>query len=293
MAYQEWSITIGGTRHSFDPVEVVSWSVAGREYIVDDTPAPRQDGRWFGQDFAIPGDVEIELIIRAPKGNRQERFEAVSAMRTAFTEVWNADAVRNTAGAVAELEIAGEVVVEGRPRHVDWDDSRVTYGIIRGTAVFVRDIDQVFSSSSGWQSAVLGLIPAQSGGLKAPLKAPLRTTSESTRAAPLIVGGNAPAWPVLELKGPIQSNAQLLVHNRWRIFINRALGPFDTVRIDTRPGKRATYLNGQPRQILDPRSSMLGDCSLLPGTNVLSLRGSSIEGTAQVTVQWRDTRGAI
>jgi hypothetical protein len=145
----------------------------------------------------------------------------------------------------------------------------------------------------GWNSFTLDLVPAQSGGLKAPLKAPLRTTVESTRAAPVEVGGDAEAWPIYDLKGPIQSDAQLEVPQRWRLYLNRPLNQFQTATIDTRPGRRATYLNGRPAQLLDPRSSLLSECSLLPGNNVIALRGASVQGTASVAGRFRNTKGAI
>lgn len=297
MSYETWSITSNGVKYNFDDVEVTNWDVAGRDFRIDDADRPREDGRFFGIDYVNPGDVEIDLIIRARGKTRQDRFEAASAIRGAFDTAWNADPIRLTNGATSELVIAGRVMVEGRPRHVDWDDSRATFGIIRGTALFVRATSELYAvdedGNAGWRDATLMLVASQIGGLKDPLKAPLRTSVESTRAAPIEVGGTAPAWPVIEMTGPIQSNAQVEVPGRWRVYLNRALAWNQTARIDTRPGRRATYLNDSPVQLLDPRSSLLSECSLFPGPNVVALRGASLEGTASVRLLWRDTKGNI
>lgn len=297
MSYGTWSITSGNNTYKFDDVEVVSWDVAGRDYRVDDTDRPREDGRYLGVDYANPGDVQIELIIRARGKTRQERFDAAQDIRAAFDTAWNADNIRGRVGATSELVIAGRSMVEGRARAVDWDDSRATFGIIRGTALFVRATNSVYSVDdsgvAGWESATLQLVPSQVGGLKASLKAPLRTTVESTRAAPVRVNSSVEAWPVIELTGPIQSNAQVEVPGRWRIYLNRGLAWNQKAVIDTRPANRATYINGKPVQILDARSSLLTECSLKPGDNVVALRGASIEGTASVTIRWRRMKGTI
>lgn len=297
MSYGTWSLTSGPNVYNFDDVEVTSWNIDGRDYRVDDTDRPREDGRYMGVDFANPGDIQVEVIIRARGRTRQDRFDAAQEIRSKFDIAWNADNIRDRVGATSELVIAGRSMVEGRARSVDWDDSRAIFGILRGSALFVRSTEQVFSvdSSGGaaWHSATLQLVPSQIGGLRAPLKAPLRTTVESTRAAPVRVDSPVEAWPIIEMVGPIQSNAQVEVPGRWRLYLNRGLAWNQTARIDTRPGSRATYINNKPVQILDPRSSLLTECSLNPGNNVVALRGASIEGTASVSLRWRNEKGSI
>lgn len=292
-----WKITYDGTGHEFGAVFVEQVQVGSIVYRVDDSAAPRMDGIYFGQDFADPGDIEITVAVEAAGViDTAARRALVAAQVATFTKAWDAAEARSKPGALVELH-AGELgIFEGRPRGLEWDRTDYASGFLRGRARFIRDSLVSYppeSEGGGWHSATLQLVPSQVGGLKAPLKAPLRTSAESTRAAPLEVGGDAEAWPVLDLAGPIQSDAQLLVHGRWRLYLNRPLNQFQTAQIDTRPGRRATYLNGVPVQLLDPRSSLLAECSLLPGSNTLSLRGSSIEGTASVTARWRNTRGAI
>lgn len=293
MTYCDWSITVSGASHNFDPVEVVSWNIGGREYRADDTDRPRTDGRWFGQDFATPGDVEIDLIIRAKGKTRQERFDNAMAIRNEFTAAWSGDKIRFTPGAVAELQIAGTAIVEGRPRHVDWDDERATFGIIRGKAVFVRDLDQAFEPGEMWQSVTVGLVPVQSGGLIAPLIAPLSTTRTSTRARPFEVVSDSPVWPIITVQGPLQSGGTVELTNGWTLALNTALAYDQKAVFDTRPGKRTMKLNGKTMNLLSPTGARLSQLSIPPGIQEVALRGKSLEGTASVRVQWRNIKKVI
>lgn len=293
MSYCDWAITIGGARHVFGEVEVVSWDIGGREYRTDDTDRPRTDGRWFGQDFATPGDVQIELIIRAKGATRQERFDNAMALREQFTRVWNGDKIRFTPGAVAELEIAGRALVEGRPRHVDWDDTRATFGVIRGSALFVRDLDQAFEPGASWESTTVGLVPLQQGGLIAPLIAPLTTARRSSRARSFEVTSEEDVWPIITVQGPLQSGGKVELTGGWSLHLNTALAYDQKAVFDTRPGKRTMKLNGRSRNLLAPTGARLSQLSIKPGIHEVALRGTSLEGTATVKLQWRNVKKVI
>lgn len=293
MSYEDWALTVGTRRHPFGEVEVTSWTIGGREYRTDDTDRPRTDGRYFGQDFANPGDVEISVIIRAQGGDRQERFEKAMAIRDKFTEVWNADSIRLTPGATAELEIAGKAIVEGRPRHIDWDDSVATFGIIRGTALFVRNFDTGYSPGAGWRNITIDLVPPAVGGLKAPLVAPLTTTRGSDRGRPFTVGGDGAVWPIITVYGPISSGAQVELVNGWTVKLNRSLAYDQRATLDTRPGKRTMKLNNRAVNLLDPTGARLSQLSIKPGNQEIALRGTSLEGTARVKVEWREIKKVI
>lgn len=299
MSYCDWAITIDDVRHPFGAVEVSSWVIGGREYRTDDTSRPRTDGRYFGQDFADPGDIEINLLIRAKGADRQAKFENAMAIRGEFTDIWNGDTVRFVPGKVAELEIAGRAIVEGRPRYIDWDDNLATFGIIKGHALFVRNFDEAFtldSSGSGgtvWEEVTVGLVPAQIGGLIAPLVAPLTTAASSTRARPFTVGGESAVWPIISVQGPIQSGARVELTHGWAIQLNRGLAYDEVAVLDTRPGKRSMSVNGQPTNLLSPAGDRLSQVSIDPGVHEVSLRGASLEGTATVTLKWREVKKVI
>lgn len=296
-----WRLAYEGTDYEFGthehPVEVTEWEQGADIHDVDDERLPRADGVAFGQDFIEAGEIVVSVKIDftdAPYPH-DECVRLAMRARSELARVWRADAVRSRPGAVAELTIGGEFLVEGRPRRARFDDALQASAVIYAELPFVPESSGAYmvGDAGGWHEAIMRLVPSQVGGLKAPLRAPLRTSVESTRAATVQVDGDAPAHGIYELRGPIQSDAQIEIPTRWRLYLNRPLGDFDTATIDTRPGHAATFLNGVAVQLLDPRSSLLSECTLLPGPNILTLRGSSIEGTAQVTARWRNKIGAF
>lgn len=293
MSFCNWALTIRDQRRVFGDVEVTSWTVGGRDYRTDDTDRPRADGRYFGQDYVLPGDVEIELLIRARGKTRQERFDNAMAIREDFTSFWNADNIRLNPGEVTELEIAGRAIVEGRPRHIDWDDNITTFGVIRGKALFVRGMDQSYAPGEGWNEVTVGLVPVQQGGLIAPLIAPLTTARSSTRARPFEVDSNGPVWPIITVQGPLQSGGKVELTNGWSLHLNRGLAYDERAVFDTRPGRRSMQLNGKSMNLLSPTGARLSQLSIPPGIQEVALRGTSLEGTASVKLEWRNLRKVI
>lgn len=300
--YGPWKLSYAGTTYTFGTsahaVELVGWESDADSYRVDDAPAPRADGVWFGEDFIEPGEVQISVKIdftTAPYGPEECARLALEA-RDTLDRVWRAEALRREPGALAELVMGGEQMIEGRPRRARFDTSFQGRGLIYAELSFIPANTMRYAvdkaGNAPWQSVSLALVAAQAGGLKSPLKEPLRTSVESSRAAPVTITGST-AYPIYELRGPIQSAAQLEVPGRWRLYLNRGLTEFQTARIDTRPGHLGTYLDNRPVQVLDPRSNLLAECTLLPGANVLALRGSSLEGTAKVTARWRESKAGM
>lgn len=300
--YGDWVLSYPGTTFEFGPldqvVKVQRWQFAGETYRTDDTVLPRQDGVAFGKDFVEAGELAIEILIdfSSYPHPASERAAMAWAARTEFKQVWRADRVRQTPAAVAELTIGGEILIEGRPRRVVWNDDAQNVGTVKGTAYFVpagTGVLDVSGDRGGWHEQTVGLVPPQVGGLKAPLKAPLTTSVESTRARPFTVDGDVPAWPIVTVKGPLGAGGQVELTSRWRMPLNRALGPFDTAVIDTRPGHRGMTLNRRPVNLLTAGAVQLADASLVPGPHELALRGTSLEGTASASVRWRTTRESI
>ncbi|QIK64144.1 hypothetical protein G7068_13755 [Leucobacter viscericola] len=299
--YGDWQLIYEGTDLRFGTrehnVEFVKLTVSGDVYRTDDSQLPRQDGTAFGQDFIESGQLAIAVKIdftTYPAGP-DECARLAWAARQAFERGWRADPVRRTPGAVCELVMGGEQAIEGRPRGVSWNDDHQGVGLITGSALFVPAGTGVFdmSDGGGWHTQTVGLVPPQTGGLKAPLKAPLSTSVESSRARPFTVAGDVPAWPIITVKGPLGSGAQVELTSRWRMPLNRSLGAFDVVEIDTRPGHRGMTLNGRAANVLTSGAVQLADAAMAPGPQELALRGTSLEGTATASVRWRTTKESI
>lgn len=298
--YGDWSLTSQGRAYRFGtpshPVEVVDWAFAGDGYRTDDTSNPRADGLAFGQDFIDPGELSIQLQIdftTYPAGVVECARRAWSA-RTEFSQAWRADGVRGRPGELSELIVGGEFMIEGRSRRVVWDDSAQNVGFIRGQAYFSpagTGLYDVSGAGGGWNAHTIGLMPPQHGGIRAPIKAPVTTAYESSRARSFEVGGIDPVWPIVTIKGPLMTGAQLELTGGWRMPLNRALGAFDVARIDTRPGHRSMTLNGRPANLLRDDAVMLSDASIAPGMQEIALRGRSLEGTATASIEWLNRLG--
>ncbi|KKI18708.1 MULTISPECIES: hypothetical protein [unclassified Leucobacter] len=300
--YGDWILTYPGTAYRFGPpqwpVQFVGVEVSTDSYRVDDTAVPRGDGQLFGQDFVEPGEIKISVKIdftTAPYPVEECARLAWEA-RTELARVWRADAVRQTPGLLAELTMGGVQMVEGRPRRAKFDDDHQGVGLIFAELYFVPADPTAYTvdadGNSTWHEQTVDLVPPISGGLVAPLVAPLSTMYDSDRSRPFVVGGTAPAWPIIRVKGPINAGAQVDLVSRWTVRLTRALAYDETAEIDCRPGRQASRLNGQGRNVLAPDTDF-SRLSMTPGPQELTLRGTSMEGTASVTVRWRETRGAI
>lgn len=298
--YDDWVLTSAGDSYAFGPknraVQVAGFAFAGDGYRTDDTANPRADGTAFGQDFVESGEIAIQLVINYTDSPlpAADRARLAWAERMAFTHAWRADNVRERPGAMSELIVGGEFMIEGRSRRVTWNDDAQNVGLIKGTALFVpagTGMYDVRGGSGGWNTHTIGLMPPQHGGLKAPLKAPLTTSFESSRARSFVVGGSDPVWPIVTIRGPLMTEAQFELTGGWRMPLNRALGEFDVAVIDTRPGHRSMTLNGRAANVLRDDGVMLTDASIAPGPQEISLRGRSLEGTATATIEWLNRFG--
>lgn len=163
----------------------------------------------------------------------------------------------------------------------------------------MRNFDEIYapgSSGSGgidWEEVTVGLVPAQIGGLVAPLVAPLTTAASSTRARPFTVGGVGDVWPIISVHGPIQTGARVELTHGWSIQLNRPLAYDEVATIDSRPGQRSMDVNGRAMNVLSPAGDRISQVSMSPGVHEVSLRGTSLEGTATVTLKWREVKKVI
>lgn len=293
-----WSLRYAGESYEFNHVSVTSVEVEGRSYRVDDATNPRSDGVTFGEDFADPGDVQLELFInfqhvRNLEMQRMMLREAASD----FLASWDAVKIRRDPWGIAEFTIPKLGMFEGRPRRAEWDWSTFGLGYLVGAATFVRDSTEMIQLDDGgeasWHFVEVGIeSPSVKSGWVFPLVFPLQNLEPVVKSTWLEVSGQD-AWPLIEVSGPLQSGASLEVTNGWRIVLNRALAFDEVARIDTRPGRRISTVNDSPRNILAPSSSLLSELQLTPGPHQISLRGVSTTGLATARLSWRTTKAGI
>lgn len=300
--YGDWILTYEGTEYRFGPpgrpVELIDWEFSTDSYEVDDTANARGDGIVFGQDFIQAGELKITVKIDftdAPYP-AAECARLAWETRAALIDVWRADRIRRDTGAVAQLNMGGTQIVEGRPRRFRPDDSRQNVGFIEVELFFIPSDPVVYELVDGgespWHEHTVSLAPAEMGFLSEPLTEPLSSAVGSSSTGSFTVGGNTTSWGVFFVQGPLQVGGRLELVSHWTADLNRALRYDEVAVFDTRPGHYLMTLNGSPVNLLAPTGARLSDMSMEPGPQSLALRGSSVEGTATATVRWRNTRGA-
>lgn len=289
----EWKLSYTGTDVTFGPadldvVNLAAPEVSDPDIETDDARRPRADGVAFGVDFRGGQTVTFDLAVCG-------RDEA--ATRAAYAKLataWRGDGIRTQPGAVAALYTrrgGSTRVAFGRPRRFAGNVEHVHQGLITAVCDFACADDRWYDADE--QTREVALVPAPSGGLLSPLASPLATTRTSDRSFVIDVGGDLPAWPVIEVTGPIVTPVVEVV-GRWSVGLTTHLAFDQTAVIDTRPWARSVFQNGVPiGGTLSRASTRLSKASLPPGRHEVVLRGVSGEGTAVARVRWRDSYSTL
>jgi len=286
----EWRLSYPGTDLTFGTSATAIFNrttpVIGDADIRNaDVDRPRADGKAFGVDFFGGQNITFDLGVRAPTE------PAVRAEVSALRAAWRADAVRKTPGAVAELHTryAGrERVAYGRPRRFAPDFTNLSLTRIASVTADFACVDDLFYGAQEITSPRIGTVTRAGGGLLAPLRSPLSTTVSSDRSVVIDVETDLPAWPIIEINGPI-TNPVVEVVGVFRIEVKRALAYDETLIIDTRPWKRTAILNDSGSIAGAVRGTRLSDAALNTGSYEVALRGDDLTGTADAFIRWRAT----
>lgn len=288
LAANEWSLSYGDVYTRFGtertPVfNVTTPDLGDTEIAASDTPRPRADGVAFGVDFRGGRTVAFDLGVR---GNSEVdvRSHAADLART-----WRGDGVRDVPGAVAELRAnysGRERLIYGRPRKYAAITKDANQHYIAVVADFAA-VDDVFYDGAE-STRDISLAPSSTGGLSAPLASPLSTVGDSTSSAGITVVGELPAWPVVEIRGPIVDPV-VEVLGAFRFELRATLAYDDVVEIDARPWCRTILRNGGGNLAgsLTRTSTRLARSGIPPGTHALSLRGQDASGSASASLTWR------
>jgi hypothetical protein len=290
----EWLLRYGSTSYTFGPadLDVVNMSapdMSDVEVRADDFDRPRSDGRAFGSDFRGARTITFSLgVLGESEAEVRDRLAVLS-------NVWRADAVRSTPGALAEMVVqyAGrERSCFGRPRKFAHSDEDAAQGFIPVTATFDTADDLWYSATSTDQT--LSIAGGVGGGLLAPLASPLGTTQNSDRSVAIEARGDLPAWPVITISGPI-TNPEIEVMNLWKIRLATTIAEGQSVVIDTRPWAR-TVVRSDGASLAGAftrDSRRLSNAYIPAGRYELAFRGSSPTGTATAHLSWRDTYSSL
>lgn len=282
----DWHLSYGNTDFAFGTIgskfvfpQDSPPAVGTPDINHEDADRPRGDGIMFGTDFRGGTTVTFDVEV-----NGADETEAW-ALYQRFANVWRADEVRSTPGAIATLTSHTGRVTFGRPRRIQPKLDLTPFGLTAVSCDFATADDLWYGPQ---QYATVKLVPDLGGGLVAPLSAPLSTTATSDRSQTFTVDGLLPVWPTITLNGPI-TNPTIEVVGVFKMSFNVTLAADDQLIIDTRPWARSILRNGAGLAgALDPRTSRLSQASVPPGTYNLSLRGASATGTPQARIAWRN-----
>lgn len=225
-----------------------------------DEHVSRADAVRFGEDFITAASVALPVTAR---GRDQAETEA---LRAEFLRFWRGDNVRKAPGRLVELVAPSGRRMFGRTRRPMVNSDSEKFGIARITAAFDAVSPDWFGPQQEVHSEPLGTI---SGGLTAPLTAPLTTVGDGTSRTLVEVGGSAstplrltftgPAVNPQVTLGPIQValatslawDEQIIIDARpWRHTVTRSWST--SARAESAAGVLTAWSTPMSRMRLDP-----------------------------------------
>ena len=266
------------TRGGFDP-----GAIEGRAQDVD---KPADDGSWMGRDYLTGPETAFKLTVNTRSG-----ADGMAALAQ-LAQVWRADSVRTTPGALSVLQyyrggrwwrVYGRArKFAAAPKEFTREQVQLVDATFKAAAPFVED--------DAWRSITRQmLVPPSGGGLVLPAVPPfeLRPGSQARYGA-IDVGGLSPAQFTVTVKGPTTgtlSNVRVS-GDGWAIDVVRPIAYDETLYIDTR-SQRVTVNGVSMPGAISARSRL--DARLSPGPQSFGFEGSDPSGTATATLGWRDT----
>lgn len=221
--------------------------------------------------------------------NEQEVGTALSTLST-LSRAWRARATIGTPQGVSAIryQLDGRRrLIFGRPRRFNAPpNNQMLTGYIPVTMDF-KCADALHYDADMKTTGPVSFVAESDGGLIFPTTFPVSPLPDTSREGALLVGGDAPTWPIIRFDGPILNPKIQWGGREWRFTYNLLDG--DWLEIDTRPWKRTILRNGQYNAsgTLN-RKQYLSDMVLEPGGHEVAFRGQSSTGTASCTVSWYD-----
>lgn len=279
---QDRTAVINGTLIAVgQPFTFESLELPSHEYRTQDQDNPVGDTRLMGRDRLTPGRATLNLLIHGADSAE------VNAHARAFTSAWTSAVDRTVPSAVTHLEWRDGGItrrVYGRPRTLAMANEDSRHGLIRVTAAFDLSDPMVYGPATDSQSFRIDMVPPSSGGLVAPLIAPLTATGRGERQGIIHeTGGDAHTPFTVQFHGPILN--PWLRGPRWEIKLNTSLAWDEVATVDTRTGTVRTNLGRNLKHTLNTRSR-LRDAYLKPGKTELTFGGVDATATSFVIVSW-------
>lgn len=258
----------------------------------EDADNPRRGGTRFGRDTLKGPTHGFNLFTN---GSRED--QALDAL-SAFKSAWRALELRNQPGAVLPVryQLNGRVRrFYGRPGRFSAPvDNLILGGFVPITTDF-RCVDGfTYEDNANSETISINVIGSSQGGFIFPTIFPTATLPVGTRAGQLVVGGDAPAWPVVRFEGPVTNPS--LATSEWTLSLGLSIADGEHVTVDLQPWAGSVLLNDNTNvsgSLGIDRTQYLSNMKLEPGRHDVTFRGASSSSTATCTVSWRNTWNSI
>lgn len=218
-------------------------------------------------------------------------LDAIATLRSA----WRALAIRQDPGAVLPIRYrlnGRQRRFYGRPRRFAAPPSNLIQGgYVPITTDFQAADGFYYDDTEQTESITMRASVGESDtGMIFPVTFPVTSIPIGSGEGAFVVGGDAPAYPIIRINGPI-TNPRVQT-DAWELSLGISLSADQYVEVDTRPWKKTVRLNGgasAANALSANPKQRLGDIRLQPGTTQVSLWGSSLSGSPTCTIRWRNT----
>lgn len=254
-----------------------------------DNERPQSDGVIPGRDYL--GEATWAFDITTNKKNLTDALTIAAALEAE----WKAEEIRLT----PNLKVPLSYQLNGRWRRVygrpgayagPRGDIRARQGAAKITADF-RVMDHLFYDDVE-STLQLTIIPPSTGGLTAPLEAPLTGTgSGSPRSGFVTNTGNAATPLKATFNGPV-TDPWVRSVDGWEIGLLGSLAYDISVTVDPLAGT-VIRSDGAPVSGMLSRATRLSRARLPKGQSELTFGGIDLTGTATVDLAWRNASTTI
>ena len=274
-------VTFGGP---YDRVKIVKVDFPVPSWGTEDSDNTFTPGLMMGTDLLRPGQFVFEL--------RTDTYTIDNAKAAAeeLAAAWLRGGTRKPGDmSILRYRVGNRVRrVYGRGRNYSHDFDQWSYS---GTSPILAsfDMDRHLFFDDLERDVLVGYTPPVTGGLVAPLSAPLTATGTgATGVGGFIgdVGGTAPTPVVIELHGPTQYAT--VVGDTWSVEYAKPIAADQVVTIDTRHPYSLVYDNFG--RILNGNLSWktnLQRATITPGSEMISYKGYDTTNTSYARVKWR------
>jgi hypothetical protein len=266
------------------------------DWAVQDTESPISGHTQFGVERLLGPTWNFQLHV-----NRDDTEEALDTLDR-FRTAWHALHIRDTPGKVVPLryQLNGRTRrIYGRPRRFEAPPTNLILGGYIPVSTDFKCLDAFhYADEMKTLTAHIGTELEEDdssldsgGGWIFPVTFPHTSLPPTRRQHLLLVGGDAPAKPIVRFNGPVQNPR--LVTSGWTLGLNYTIPPGSYVEIDTRPWAMTALLNGTTSvagSLL--RRQRLSNIRFNPGPLNARYVGYS-SGGSTCTVSWADTYNSI